>query len=77
VDPERIGGIGLLVGGEMLIEEAAESDALKAIVSEGAGIRSVREAAELSGAEKWIQLPAMSATTLGTAVFSNHNHRPT
>ena len=39
VDPERIGGIGLSVGGELLIEEAAESDDLKAIVAEGAGIR--------------------------------------
>ena len=41
VDPERIGGIGLSVGGEMMIEAAAESDALKAIVSEGAAGRSV------------------------------------
>ena len=44
VDPDRIGGIGLSVGGEMMIEAAAESDGLKAIVSEGAGIRSIREA---------------------------------
>ena len=35
VDPQRIGAIGLSVGGEMLIEAAAESSALKAIVSEG------------------------------------------
>ena len=39
VDPQRIGGIGLSVGGEIMIEAAAESTALKAIVSEGAGIR--------------------------------------
>ena len=43
VDPERIGGIGLSVGGEMMIEAAAESKALKAIVSEGASERSVRD----------------------------------
>ena len=43
VDPERIGGIGLSVGGEMMIEAAAESTALKAIVSEGASGRSVRD----------------------------------
>ena len=43
VDPERIGGIGLSVGGEMMIEAAAESAALKAIVSEGASGRSVRD----------------------------------
>ena len=35
VDPKRIGGIGLSVGGEMLIHAAAHSDAFKAIVSEG------------------------------------------
>ena len=38
VDPERIGGIGLSVGGEMMIEAAAaESNGLKAVVSEGPG----------------------------------------
>ena len=43
VDPERIGGIGLSVGGEMMIEAAAESTALKAIVSEvAAGVRPRR-----------------------------------
>jgi len=43
VDAQRIGGIGLSVGGEMMIEAAAESKALKAIVSEGASERSVRD----------------------------------
>ena len=43
VDPQRIGGVGLSVGGEMMIEAAAESTALKAIVSEGASERSVRD----------------------------------
>jgi len=43
VDQQRIGGIGLSVGGEMMIEAAAESKALKAIVSEGASERSVRD----------------------------------
>lgn len=75
VDPERIGGIGLSVGGEMMIEEAARNDALKAIVSEGAGIRSVREANEVSGggADKWLQVVAMASMTAGTAIFSNHS----
>jgi dienelactone hydrolase len=43
VDPDRIGGIGLSVGGEMMIEAAAETDALAAVVSEGAGARSTAE----------------------------------
>jgi uncharacterized protein len=76
VDPERIGGIGLSVGGEMLLETAAETDAPKAVVSEGAGIRSVREATQLSGVEKLLSLPTWAAITLGTAVFSNHSPPP-
>jgi len=40
VDPDRIGGIGLSVGGEMMLEAAAETDALRAVVSEGAGARA-------------------------------------
>jgi len=40
VEPERIGGIGLSVGGEMMLEAAAEDHELRAVVSEGAGARS-------------------------------------
>ena len=43
VDPERIGAIGLSVGGEMLIHAAAHSDAFKAIVSEGGSGQSFRD----------------------------------
>ena len=39
VDPDRIGGFGFSVGGEILLEAAAKSTGLKAVVSEGAGIR--------------------------------------
>ena len=76
VDPERIGGIGRSVGGELLIELAAETDDLKAVVSEGAGIRSIREASESSGVEKWAGAPTWGATTLGTAVFSGNSPPP-
>ena len=51
VDDDRIGGLGLSVGGEVMLQEAAETDDLKAVVSEGAGIRSVREAVDLPGSE--------------------------
>jgi fermentation-respiration switch protein FrsA (DUF1100 family) len=71
VDPNRIGGIGLSVGGELLLQAAAESDALKAVVSEGAGIRSVREALVTSGGQKWFVAPVWAGTTAATAVFSN------
>jgi uncharacterized protein len=43
VDPARIGGLGLSVGGEMMIEAAAEDRRLRAVVSEGAGARSLAE----------------------------------
>ena len=43
VDPSRIGGLGLSVGGEALLQTAAETSALKAVVSDGAGWRSLRE----------------------------------
>ena len=70
VDPERIGGIGLSVGGEMMMEAAAESSALKAIVSEGASSRSVRD--ELANGSGWQELIGNSVATAGTAVFTNN-----
>ena len=71
VDPDRIGGVGLSVGGEVMLQAAADSDALKAIVSEGAGVRSVREAVHVSGADKVIFTELFAITTLGTAVFTS------
>ena len=70
VDPARIGGIGLSVGGEMMIEAAAESTALKAIVSEGASSRSVRD--EIANGSGWQELIGNSVATTGTAVFTNN-----
>jgi dienelactone hydrolase len=61
VEPDRIGGIGLSVGGEMMIEAAAETDALAAVVSEGAGARSFAEDMDLEG-------PALQKYTLGVAM---------
>jgi len=74
VDPERIGGIGLSVGGEMMIEAAAETDQLAAVVSEGAGARSTTEDMDQDdpALEKWTLGFAMSAAkTLAVAVSAN------
>ena len=74
VDPDRIGGIGLSVGGEMMIEAAAETDELAAVVSEGAGARSTREDMDSDDPAlgKWTLGLAMSAAkTVAVAVFSN------
>ena len=49
VDPKRIGGIGLSVGGELMLEAAAETKDLAAVVSEGAGARSLRRGARHAG----------------------------
>ena len=43
VDPARIGGLGLSVGGELMLETAAEDSRLAAVVSEGAGTRTFGE----------------------------------
>jgi uncharacterized protein len=43
VEPGRIGGIGLSVGGEMMLEAAAETRDLRAVVSEGAGARALSD----------------------------------
>ena len=70
VDPERIGGLGLSVGGELMLQAAAETDALKAVVSEGAGSRSVGEFREMPGAP--IPMHAVETMiTAGLTLFSN------
>jgi hypothetical protein len=72
VDDDRIGGIGLSVGGEMLLDAAAELDGLKAVVSEGAGIRSLREALDIPDTRKKIEgVLVHSVVTPGVALFSN------
>jgi hypothetical protein len=76
VDPDRIGGIGRSVGGELLLETAAETDELKAVVSDGAGIRSVREASLGEGAGVVGAVGVWSAMTVSTAVFSNEAPPP-
>ncbi len=70
VERDRIGGIGLSVGGEMMLEAAAKSAGLSAVVSEGAGERSVREYLDMTGNSKWLAVPTSFALTAGTALFS-------
>jgi uncharacterized protein len=69
VEPHRIGGIGLSVGGEAMLQTAARSNAYDAIVSEGAGVRSIREMLMLDGL--WHFVPSMTTLTAGMALFSN------
>jgi fermentation-respiration switch protein FrsA (DUF1100 family) len=76
VDPSRIGGIGLSVGGETLLQTAAESVSLKAVVADGAGSRSIREDLARPGSGKWGEIPTSLVITAGTSLFSNHAPPP-
>jgi dienelactone hydrolase len=71
VERGRIGGIGLSVGGEMMLEAAARTDGLKAVVSEGAGERSVREFLDMTRGSKWPAFPSYAALTAGVTLFSD------
>ncbi len=65
----RVGGIGFSVGGEMMLEAAAGNLRLRAVVSEGAGIRSYRENL-LNGPRGWFALPEYLVQTAAVAVLS-------
>jgi uncharacterized protein len=65
----RIGGIGFSVGGEMMLEAAANNPKLRAVVSEGAGIRSIHEEL-LYGARSIPSLPTQAVQTTAIAVLS-------
>jgi uncharacterized protein len=74
VDPARIGGLGLSVGGEMLLQTAAHTPDLRAVVSEGAGYRSSAEQQHLAGALWW--LSPVTALTGATAVLADEGPPP-
>ena len=65
----RIGGIGFSVGGEQMLEAAAENHGLRAVVSEGAGERSFKETL-LRGPRGWAAVPMMALESATLAVFA-------
>jgi dienelactone hydrolase len=72
VDPGRIGGLGLSVGGELLLQTAAQDTRLRAVVSEGAGVRSLAEHLHTPGvgsAQRWAT--NWLAQTAAVAVLSD------
>jgi hypothetical protein len=69
VEDGRVGGIGFSVGGEMMLQAAASNPSLRAVVSEGAGVRSVREHL-LRGPRGWFSLPQSALQTAAVAVLS-------
>ncbi|HUP32047.1 MAG TPA: prolyl oligopeptidase family serine peptidase [Gaiellaceae bacterium] len=74
VDPQRVAGFGSSVGGEILLEAAAQSDAFAAVVSEGAGWRIGW--ADLTGVERVLYAPTGAMLSAATTVFSNHGPPP-
>ena len=72
VGRRRIGGLGLSVGGEMMLQTAAQTRDLAAVVSEGAGSRVMsEEMADQSGAGKWTSAPLFAVKTASVALFSD------
>ena len=72
VDPARIGGIGLSVGGELMLQAAAQDQRLAAVVSEGAGTRSLpEEMEEYPAIETALNFPLLALKTAAVAVLSN------
>jgi hypothetical protein len=65
----RIGGVGFSVGGEVMLQAAASNPGLRAVVSEGAGVRSIREE-RLYGPRGWPSLPAAAVRTAALALLS-------
>ena len=70
VEPGRIGGLGLSVGGETFLQAAAHSEDVQAVVSEGASVRSVGELTSIPGNE-WGPVAFNVGITAGTAIFSD------
>jgi fermentation-respiration switch protein FrsA (DUF1100 family) len=72
VDPERIGGFGSSVGGEMMLQTAAGTKELAAVVSEGAGARTLgEEVDDVSGFEKVTTAINYGVRDLSNSVFQN------
>ena len=71
----RIGGIGFSVGGEMMLHAAASNIGLRAVVSEGAGVRSVREDL-IRGPRGWLALPEAAVQTTAVAILSGTRPPP-
>jgi hypothetical protein len=74
VRDDAIGGLGLSVGGELMLQTAAHDTGLRAVVSEGAGIRSAAEQKHMPDTPgeplRWIAT-ITTETAVGT-VLSDH-----
>jgi dienelactone hydrolase len=77
VEPGRIGGLGLSVGGEAMLQTAAQGDGLAAVVAEGAGLRAVGEELDSTkGLGKILTAPMYATKSAAVAVFGNQAPPP-
>jgi hypothetical protein len=69
---DRIGGLGLSVGGELLLQTAARDARLRAVVSEGAGRQSLADQLQIPDVPKAIRwLSPMTMETAAGVVLAN------
>ena len=72
VDSARIGGLGLSVGGELLMQTAARDERLRAVVSEGAGRQSLADQLQLPDVPKAVRwLSPMTMETVAGVVLAD------
>ena len=76
IAPDAIGGVGLSVGGEVLLEHASLSDDLAGVVVEGIGSRSIKESVHLSGGMRLAELSTAPLMTGGLVVLTDQAPPP-
>ena len=59
VDPDRIGALGLSMGGEVVLQAAAANSSIRAVLSDGAGARTFDDFMSIPGLEKITGIPSM------------------
>ncbi|HJW76247.1 MAG TPA: hypothetical protein VJ787_11380 [Thermoleophilia bacterium] len=72
VERGRVGGLGLSVGGEQVLEAAASDTRLAAVVSEGPGYRSLRDGFARHGVSRvrvWLRIPQDAVQTAAVAAL--------
>jgi uncharacterized protein len=73
----KIGGLGLSVGGELMLQAAAEGPGLEAVVSEGAGTRAFEEdMQDAHGLNRVLLAPLSLLQTAAISVFANEAPPP-
>lgn len=57
VDHDRIGALGVSVGGQVVIRAAAQADEVRAVVSDGANLSTLKDVLPPTTLKSWIFLP--------------------